>query len=72
MVAISLLMESTALKTAAIAVGCLNVRSDTPATNAFVFLPTFVLVINIFSGIFVFMRVNSPDLNLIMFPVARI
>lgn len=65
----SLLMESTAVNTAVMAFGCLRVLSETPATNAFVFRPTFVLVISILSGMLDLMRVNSPDLNLIILPV---
>jgi hypothetical protein len=66
----SLLMESTALKTELMASGFLKVLSETPATNAFVFLPTFVLVMSILSGMLDLMRVRLPDLNLIMLPVA--
>lgn len=69
MVANSLLIESTALNTEVIASGCLNVLSETPATKAFVFLPTFVLVMSILSGMFDLRRVKLPDLNLIIFPV---
>lgn len=65
----SLLMESTALNTKLMASGCLKVLSETPATKAFVFLPTLVLVISILSGILDLRRVKLPDLNLIMLPV---
>lgn len=64
----SLLIESTALNTELIASGCLMVLSETPATKAFVFLPTLVFVISIFNGMFDLMRVKLPDLNLIMLP----
>ncbi|PRQ42145.1 hypothetical protein RchiOBHm_Chr3g0454441 [Rosa chinensis] len=70
MVANSALIESTALNTEAIASGCLNVLSVTPATKASVFLPTFVLVMSILSGMFDLRRVKLPDLNLIIFPLS--
>lgn len=68
MLASSLLIESTALKTKLMALGCRKVLSETPATSAFVFLPTFVLVISILSGMLGLIRVRLPDLNLIMLP----
>nr|GMC51589.1 hypothetical protein RchiOBHm_Chr3g0454441 [Ipomoea batatas] len=58
-VATSLLMESTASNTEAMALGCLNVLSETLATNAFVFLPTLVLVISIFIGMYDDPRVEA-------------
>lgn len=64
----SLLIESTALNTEVMASGCLKALSETPATKAFVFLPTFVLVMSILRGTADLMRVKLPDLNLIMLP----
>jgi hypothetical protein len=63
-------MESTALKTEFMASGCLKVLSETPATNAFVFLPTFVLVMSILRGMLDLICVKLPDLNLIILPDA--
>lgn len=64
----SLLIESTAVNTKAMASGCLSILSETPATNAFVFLPTLVLVMSILREAFDFIRVKLPDLKLIMLP----
>ena len=64
----SSLIEFTALKTEAIASGCLDALSDTPASRAFVFLPTLVSVMSILTGFLDLRFVNSPFLNLIMLP----
>jgi len=68
--AISSLMALNTSKTTLMAFECLDALSAIPATNALVFLPTFVLVISILIGKICSICIRLPDLNFTMFSYA--